>query len=136
APGNNQISRNAIDSSVTLSHTYTFEELKQGKSGSKDASEFCSCGWPEHMLVPRGTHKGLDFQLFVMLTDYTQDNPEGANVKTICSDAVSYCGAKDQKYPDKKPMGFPFDRPLLANVASRLPTENSCITDIKIKFLG
>lgn len=27
-----------------------------------------------------------------------------------CSDAASYCGVRDRKYPDKKPMGYPFDR--------------------------
>ncbi|KAG8177965.1 hypothetical protein JTE90_014708 [Oedothorax gibbosus] len=136
APGANTISRNAIDSSVTLAHTYTFDELRAGQSGSSDASEYCSCGWPEHMLVPKGTHKGMEFELFVMLTDYTEDNPEGANVKTICNDAVSYCGAKDQKYPDKKPMGFPFDRPFLPSVAEHDTEGNSCVVDVKIKFTG
>ncbi|GFQ77076.1 hemocyanin B chain [Trichonephila clavata] len=32
-----------------------------------------------------------------------------------CVDAVSYCGAKDQLYPDKRAMGFPFDREIVAN---------------------
>nr|CAC44752.1 hemocyanin subunit 4 [Cupiennius salei] len=136
APGKNVINRNAIESSVTLAHTYTFEELKAGQAASQDATEYCSCGWPENMLVPKGTSKGMDFELFVMCTDYTVDNPEGANVRTICSDAVSYCGAKDQKYPDKKPMGFPFDRHLTARTAEELLTDNMAITDVKIKFLG
>ena len=62
--------------------------------------------------------------------------PDGPNVKTICSDAVSYCGAKDQKYPDTKPMGFPFDRPVTARSADELLTENMNITEVVIKFLG
>nr|CAC44750.1 hemocyanin subunit 2 [Cupiennius salei] len=136
APGKNVINRNAIESSVTLAHTYTFDELKAGQGASEDSSEYCSCGWPENMLIPKGTHKGMEFELFVMATDYTLDNPEGASVKTICSDAVSYCGAKDQKYPDKKPMGFPFDRPIVARSAEELLTENMSLTDVKIKFLG
>lgn len=74
APGKNVINRNAIESSVTLAHTYTFEELKAGQNTSEESSEYCSCGWPEHMLVPRGTTKGMDFELFVMCTDYTVDN--------------------------------------------------------------
>lgn len=73
APGKNVINRNAIESNVTLSHTYTFEELKAGQS-AEAASEYCSCGWPEHMLVPKGTSKGMDFELFVMATDYDIDN--------------------------------------------------------------
>ncbi|XP_054706209.1 hemocyanin G chain-like [Uloborus diversus] len=135
APGKNTLSRNAIESAVTLAHTFTFDELQAGK-GSQNASEYCSCGWPENMLIPRGTHKGMDFELFVMLTDYTVDNPEGAANKTICNDAVSYCGAKDQKYPDKKPMGFPFDRPIHARTAAEFLTENMILQDVKIKFLG
>jgi len=136
APGKNVINRNAAESNVTLSHTYTFDELREGQGGSADATEYCSCGWPEHMLLPKGTHKGMEYELFVMVTDYTEDNPEGANVKTICGDAVSYCGAKDQKYPDLKPMGFPFDRPMIARSAAELLTENMSLTDVIIKFQG
>nr|CAC44751.1 hemocyanin subunit 3 [Cupiennius salei] len=136
APGKNVINRNAAESNVTLSHTYTFDELRSGEGGPADANEYCSCGWPEHMLLPKGTHKGMEYELFVMATDYTQDNPDGANVKTTCADAVSYCGAKDQKYPDLKPMGFPFDRPVSARTAEELLTENMSLTDVLIKYVG
>lgn len=27
-----------------------------------------------------------------------------------CNDAASFCGLKDQLYPDRRSMGFPFDR--------------------------
>lgn len=27
-----------------------------------------------------------------------------------CNDAASFCGLKDQLYPDRRAMGFPFDR--------------------------
>lgn len=27
-----------------------------------------------------------------------------------CADSFSYCGIQDRKYPDKKAMGYPFDR--------------------------
>lgn len=27
-----------------------------------------------------------------------------------CNDAASYCGIRDRMYPDRKPMGYPFDR--------------------------
>jgi len=136
APGKNVITRNAAESNVTLSHTYTFDELKAGGGGAENATEYCSCGWPEHMLLPKGTHKGMEYELFIMATDYTQDNPDGANVQTICSDAVSYCGAKDQKYPDLKPMGFPFDRPITARNVDELLTDNMVMTGVLIKHLG
>lgn len=136
APGVSSVSRNSVESNVTLSHTYTFEELREGKLAPSDATEYCNCGWPRHMLIPKGTHKGMEFQLFVMLTDYSVDNPAGAADKVICADAVSYCGAKDQKYPDTKPMGFPFDRPIKAHTAEELLTPNMSLTDVIIQFVG
>ena len=84
APGKNVINRNAAESNVTLSHTYTFDELRDGQGGSADADEYCSCGWPEHMLLPKGTHKGMDFELFVMATDYTVDNVSMSLFKESC----------------------------------------------------
>lgn len=40
------------------------------------------------------------------------------NIKECCNkSAVSYCGVRDNKYPDKKPMGFPFDRNIQDNNA-------------------
>ena len=27
-----------------------------------------------------------------------------------CSDAASFCGVRDRLYPDRRPMGYPFDR--------------------------
>jgi tyrosinase len=35
-----------------------------------------------------------------------------------CSDAASYCGIRDRLYPDKRAMGYPFDR------SSRVGSEN------------
>lgn len=55
-----------------------------------------------------------------------------------CNKAFSYCGVLRGKYPDKRSMGFPFDRPasietltmndfLLANMKTQ---------DVTIKFEG
>nr|CAZ66717.1 hemocyanin subunit 5a [Pandinus imperator] len=133
APGKNIIKRHSKDSSVTITHIPTFAELEAGKGVSEDNSEFCSCGWPQHMLVPRGNERGMIFQLFVMLTDYTHDTVSGASEKAICSDAVSYCGAKDSKYPDKKAMGFPFDRVIHARTPAQFKTPNMSFTDVRIQ---
>lgn len=35
--------------------------------------------------------------------------------KFACNDAASFCGLKEQLYPDKRGMGFPFDRVYRAN---------------------
>jgi hypothetical protein len=51
-----------------------------------------------------------------------------------CSDAASYCGIRDRKYPDKKPMGYPFDRLPRAGVErlSQFLTPNMRVQDVKI----
>uniref|UniRef100_A0A1E1WWC5 Putative hemocyanin subunit n=1 Tax=Tityus obscurus TaxID=1221240 RepID=A0A1E1WWC5_TITOB len=133
--GKNIISRTAIESSVTVSEKHTFDQLKKGEGVSEDATEFCSCGWPEHMLIPRGNHRGMIFDLFVMLTNADEDHI-GPNGKLLCQDAVSYCGAKDAIYPDKKPMGFPFDRPIHARNLREFITPNVHISEVDIKFDG
>lgn len=33
----------------------------------------CGCGWPEHLLLPKGKPEGMKFDVFVMITDYTND---------------------------------------------------------------
>nr|CCA94928.1 hemocyanin subunit g [Mastigoproctus giganteus] len=136
APGKNTISRNSVDSSVTVSHVPTFDELKSGGVAANN-QEYCSCGWPGHMLIPRGTRKGMDFHLYVVLTDWEKDKVNGGD-KMTCADAVSYCGALDHKYPDKRPMGFPFDRPVVDKTEEELTAHVSNLhrTDVKIKFLS
>ncbi|GFW92064.1 hemocyanin AA6 chain [Trichonephila clavipes] len=134
AAGKNAITRDHKLSSVTVSETHTFKQLLAGEGVSENTTEFCSCGWPEHMLIPRGSHKGSEFDLFVILTDYEQD-AVGGEASGVCVDAISYCGAKDQKYPDKKPMGFPFDRVITAGTAAEFLTPNMSCTDVKIKHV-
>ncbi|XP_054709529.1 hemocyanin D chain-like [Uloborus diversus] len=134
-PGKNTIQRRSLDSSVTLSAIPTFDELEKGDVLAGKATEYCSCGWPEHMLVPKGTPRGMVFHLFVMLTDYEQDKVDGG-ATVVCSDAVSYCGAKDQKYPDKRAMGYPFDRHIKARTATQFKTPNMSFTEIRVQYGG
>jgi len=47
---------------------------------------------------------------------------------------VSYCGAKDQKYPDKNSMGFPFDRVIKARTIAEFSSPNMKFQDVKIQF--
>ena len=53
-----------------------------------------------------------------------------------CWDAASYCGVLNEKYPDKKPMGYPFDRPMDKNVTqlSQFLTPNMATANIRIQF--
>lgn len=61
------------------------------------------------MLIPKGTAQGLTSELFVMVSDYEQDRVN-QDLAGTCNDAAVYCGVRDRLYPDKKPMGYPFDR--------------------------
>ncbi|SEW34879.1 tyrosinase family protein [Chitinophaga arvensicola] len=67
----------------------------------------CKCGWPYHLLLPFGSDKGdgMAYQLMVMITgnDLVGRQPD-------CG-SLSFCGTKDKMYPDKRPMGYPFNRP-------------------------
>ena len=53
-----------------------------------------------------------------------------------CNDAPSYCGILGGKYPDRRPMGFPFDRVPRDRVDSiqSFLTPNMFVMDAKIKF--
>ena len=57
---------------------------------------------------PRGTADGMRFRLLVMLTDWGADQ---VSRETHCG-SMSFCGVRDASYPDRRPMGYPFDRPL------------------------
>ncbi len=83
----------------------------QGSPGGVEVNaeqedNYCDCGWPYNLLLPRGTRAGMPFRLMVMATDWELDQVE----QDSCCGSMSYCGAKD-KYPDARAMGYPFDRP-------------------------
>jgi hypothetical protein len=49
---------------------------------------------------------------------------------------MSFCGVKDKKYPDSRPMGYPFDRPFPAGqtIAQTIAGQKNIATrDIIIK---
>lgn len=54
----------------------------------------------------------------------------------VCDDAGSYCGLKDKWYPDRRSMGYPFDR-LPRNGVQTLQdflTPNMQTTEVIIKY--
>lgn len=62
------------------------------------------------MLIPKGLPgNGLAADLFVMISNYNDDRVDQDLVGT-CNDAASFCGVRDRLYPDRRAMGFPFDR--------------------------
>jgi hypothetical protein len=82
--------------------------FRPSEVGEAASDDLCDCGWPYHMLLPRGTEgDGMPFRLCVVLTDAEQDL---LGSEKRCS-SVSFCGARDSRYPDRKEMGYPFNRP-------------------------
>lgn len=141
APGSNDIRRRSEQSSVTIPYERSFRRIGSQfqPSNADDLAQFqfCGCGWPSHMLVPKGSPEGSRFDVFVMISNYEDDRvdqdsnlyvsnaPEFHLSKTQflmmhffiylssgapCNDSYSFCGLRDQKFPDKRAMGYPFDR--------------------------
>lgn len=73
----NTIVRRSTDSSVTIPFERTFRDLDTQRPAEGDDAlaefNFCGCGWPQHMLIPRGTPEGYPCQLFVMISNYEDD---------------------------------------------------------------
>lgn len=136
--GINVIERQSNDSSVTIPFERTFRNLDKRRPTGGSALEdfnFCGCGWPQHMLVPRGNTDGYPMTVFIMISDFRNDAVSQAS-PTGCADAVSYCGLRDRKYPDAQSMGFPFDRPPQRGVLTigQFLTPNMAAIDVVIRF--
>lgn len=76
-PGVNSIRRRSDQSSVTIPYQRSFRRIGS-QFQPTDAAElaqfrFCGCGWPEHMLIPKGTPEGAIYDIFVMVTNFNDD---------------------------------------------------------------
>ncbi|CAG4931475.1 unnamed protein product [Colias eurytheme] len=135
--GNSTIRRSSNLSSVTIPYERTFrrQSTRPGEPGSAEAADFdfCGCGWPHHMLIPKGTAEGFPMVLFCMVSNWAEDRVVQDTAGT-CNDAASYCGLRDRKYPDRRAMGFPFDRPTPANTLSDFLTPNMNVRECTIRF--
>jgi len=117
ASGSSTITRSSVDSVVTVKSENLFRQLEKldrdAKRQGADINTFknvdaaCGCGWPQHLLLTKGTADGMPFDLFVIITDGSLD---GIRENKGCRDALSFCGIIDDEFPDKRPMGYPFDR--------------------------
>ncbi|XP_020292379.1 phenoloxidase 2 [Pseudomyrmex gracilis] len=136
-PGQNTIERKSTESSITIPFERTFRNVDENRpigGDALDAFNFCGCGWPQHLLVPKGKEEGFPMDLFIMISDYTGDAVE-QDEPTGCKDAVSFCGLRDRKYPDARPMGYPFDRRPRPGVEilSQFLTGNMAVAQITIR---
>jgi hypothetical protein len=76
----------------------------------------------------------MDFQLMVMLTDWNLDR---VGIDTKCG-SMSFCGARDVEYPDKREMGYPFNRPFPTgkSIAQTIAAQpNMAARDVRIKLV-
>nr|CAC04149.1 phenoloxidase II [Pimpla hypochondriaca] len=133
-PDLNTIVRRSINSTVTNPFETTDRELRN--ANIPPIEEFCGCGWPQYMLVPKGTELGLDMDLFVMISDDDADISQW-DPATGFKAASTMCGLRNRMYPDPRAMGFPFDRPLPDDVRTlqNFLTPNMAATTIKVQFV-
>ncbi|KAL4711933.1 hypothetical protein ACJJTC_006102 [Scirpophaga incertulas] len=128
--GQNTITRQSSESTFTIPFEQTFRDLSpQGEDPRREelaAFNFCGCGWPQHMLLPKGTEAGMPYVLFI-------EQPDGGQM--TCKEASSFCGLRDRKYPDRRAMGFPFDRPSrsVTNIEDFI-LPNMALQDISIRL--
>lgn len=59
-----------------------------------------------------------------------------ASCSSCSKTAPSYCGLRGEKYPDKRAMGYPFDRPFSSNLLAieDFLTPNMMTVNVKITF--
>lgn len=62
---------------MTIPHDVTYRNLNdnrpQDNTSAAEAFNLCGCGWPENMLIPKGTTDGYQCQLFVMVSNGADD---------------------------------------------------------------
>ncbi|XP_071531071.1 hemocyanin B chain-like [Panulirus ornatus] len=137
-PGSNRVVREATESSVTVPDLLSSQNLQTKAdeavaSGSElDLHEFeRSCGIPNRMLLPKGQPSGMDFVLLVAVTNGDEDITTEYPQVNEHAGTHAHCGIHGEKYPDKRPMGYPLDR-RIPNKRVFLETPNVLTTNVKV----
>ncbi|XP_058838329.1 phenoloxidase 8-like [Topomyia yanbarensis] len=138
-PGDNNLVRRSEQSSVTIPYERTFRNVAASNQPNNAQFRFCNCGWPAHMLLPKGTPQGAMYDLFVMISNFRDDTVnQDFDENEPCNDSHSFCGLRDRLYPDARNMGFPFDRQVPPSVSSLKdfvrPYRNMATTAVQIRF--
>jgi len=137
--GQNVIRRSSESSSVTIPDRKGFKELIksvteaiEGKKEYLVNHKVRHCGLPQGLLLPKGKAQGMKFKLIVVLTDYETDF-HAEHYDDSEDNSLSYCGNLHGINPDKKPMGFPFDRNVPEWFADGWKVNNIKFTEITIQ---
>lgn len=88
------------------------EALLQGEM-SEEEFNWSGCGWPESMVLPRGSEAGMKMRLYVMISQVLPgDSAMTSNWERLQFTSWSWCGVRRNEgdVPDSRPMGFPLDR--------------------------
>nr|QCC26461.1 hexamerin 1 precursor [Octostigma sinensis] len=112
--GQTVIKRASHESSITVTGTQTYKQMMLDVATAMKGEHQMytnkivhkQCGYPQHLLLPKGKPQGMVFKLYVVVSEY---NPVQES-STHESEYYGYCGHAGVKYPDTKPMGYPFDR--------------------------
>nr|CAD7427688.1 unnamed protein product [Timema monikensis] len=115
--GQTMFHRKSSESSVTIPDRETTKTLVakvenaiNGRASLTVNKDVRHCGYPDRLLLPKGKKGGLPFTLYAILTDYNKEKVNDLPYDYEYGGSISYCGTINHKYPDSKPMGFPFDR--------------------------
>ena len=76
-PGQNIIKRRSDESSVTIPYERTYRQVAGANVPTQSEAlrqfQFCGCGWPQHLMLPKGSAAGFKFELFCMISEYADD---------------------------------------------------------------
>ena len=117
-PGDNTIVRKSSESAVTVPDLPSFAEMMEKTDAAVAAHAETSgleslsrnCGIPDRLLLPKGKEEGLEMVLMAFISDGSHDHTDTFEVDEHYDGTHAHCGIHGQKYPDKRPMGFPIDR--------------------------
>lgn len=123
--GMNTIERRSKESTVTMSRKDVFPSHTVNAESFRNRNFL---GWPEYMLIPKGTSEGFPCQLFIIITSAKHDSKfEGNPVRKHI--------LNKNKFDDGRSFGFPFDRPAPdVNKLSQFLTSNMFVIDTFIRF--
>ncbi|XP_042239109.1 hemocyanin A chain-like [Homarus americanus] len=133
--GNNVIKRKSSQSSVTIPDRVSFLQLIHDADAAVAAGtelehhEDRSCGHPHRLLLPKGTDEGMDFWFNVIITSGEDAAHDDLTVNDHGS-THGYCGVHGGKYPDKRPMGYPFERRIPDRSLWSVPNHHGQIVQI------
>ncbi|XP_050333467.1 phenoloxidase 2-like [Bactrocera neohumeralis] len=129
-PGENVIRRRSTESSLTIPVERTFRELEVTRVTNETMQN--ACGWPHHMLIPKGSTNGLQCELVVMVTNYDQESVDEEPISGADS-----CSNRHLLQHDHRALGFPFDRQsrLGADRLADFLTPNMIAADVVLRHV-